>query len=102
MIHAQLKLSFPRRAPITIVKNMTAGAAFDTAMYNDQPLELTFRPVEALRPNDIIEDCEFVNRSTNERFNLAAGTTWRVQEIELTPLAHDQSQRIITLVRVGP
>lgn len=97
MIHAQLKLMFPRRAPITIAKNMTPGEAFE-----DVPTEYTFRPIEALTPGDIVEDCEFIDRSTNQRFNLAAGTTWRVQEIELTPLAHDESQRVITLVRVGP
>lgn len=100
MILAELKLRIPRNHHVVILPNDSALApihGLDDLMpaSRDAP-----RPLEALRINDIVEDCELVDRDTGDRFNIPAGVGYRVRQLDVEPLAANAPMRIYTLVRV--
>lgn len=102
MIQAELKLRFRRNAHVVIMPNHTAGIdGLDNLMdASDKNRCTTNRPLDALRIGDIIEDCELLDRHSDDRFNLPAGCTWRFNHLEVEPAAAHDPMRVITLVRV--
>jgi hypothetical protein len=102
MIEAQLKLRFRRDAHVVILPNYTALAGVIHGLDDLLPADVTTtpRPLEALRVNDIVEDCELVDRLTGDRFNVPEGVRWKVKELEVQPAAADHPERVFTLVRV--
>lgn len=100
MIHAELKLRIPRDHCVVILPNESALAPIH-GLDDLMPAVQSFRPLEALRVNDIVEDCELVDKGTGDRFNIPAGVAYRVKQLEVEPIAADHPMRVYTLVRVG-
>lgn len=95
MINAVLRLTFPRDARVIVIP----------AILNDDPCVDTksFRPVQALRIGDILQDCGFAEQhASGDCFQLPPGIAWQFHLLELEALAGSAPLRIITLVRVGP
>jgi len=100
MIGVELKLRIPRDHCVVILPNVSALAPID-GLDNLMPATQSFRPVEALRIGDIVEDCELVDRGTGDRFNIPEGVRYRMQGLEVEPPANARAMRVYTLVRVG-
>jgi hypothetical protein len=100
MIEAQLKLRFRRDAHVVILPNFSAPLIHGLDDLLPADVNTSSRPLEALRVNEVVEDCELVDRLTGDRFNIPAGVRWKVKELEVQPAAADHPERVFTLVRV--